>query len=81
MQRGLGSCVVALKKLQDAEKEKFHPLVLWGCSHDMAYDAQCERCRSVYLYELITEFPDKAPFMDVIKKRLFHSIVRMDEAE
>ncbi len=74
MQRGLGSCVAALKGMQDAEKEKYLPLVLWGCSRDMAFDAQCEGCRSVYLYELITEFPDKAPFLDVIKKRLFHSI-------
>lgn len=74
MQRGLGSCVAALKKMQDAEKEKFLPLVLWGCSRDMAYDAQCEGCRSVYLYELITEFPDVTPFLDVIEKRLFHSI-------
>lgn len=74
MQRGLGSCATALKNMQDAEKETFLPLVLWGCSRDMAFDAQCEGCRSVYLYELITEFPDKAPFIDVIKKRLFHSI-------
>ncbi|MDE7416409.1 MAG: hypothetical protein K2N44_08925 [Lachnospiraceae bacterium] len=74
MQRGLGSCVVALKKMQDAEKEKFLPLVLWGCSRDMAFDAQCEGCRSVYLYELITEFPDVTPFIDVIEKRLFHSM-------
>ncbi|MDE7479345.1 MAG: hypothetical protein K2M91_15660, partial [Lachnospiraceae bacterium] len=74
MQRGLGSCVVALKNTQDAEKEKYLPLVLWGCSRDMAYDAQCEGCRSVYLYELITEFPDKTPFVDVIEKRLFQCI-------
>ncbi|MDE6053079.1 MAG: hypothetical protein K2G55_04820, partial [Lachnospiraceae bacterium] len=72
MQRGLGSCVVALKNMQDAEKEAFFPIVLWGCSRDMAYDAQCEGCRSVYLYQLITEFPDAAPFIDVIKKGLFH---------
>ncbi|MDE6619579.1 MAG: hypothetical protein K2K74_03635 [Lachnospiraceae bacterium] len=74
MQRGLGSCTAALKNMQDAEKETFLPLVLWGCSRDMAFDAQCEGCRSVYLYELISEFPDKAPFMDVIEKRLFHGI-------
>lgn len=74
MQRGLGSCVAALKNMQDAEKANYLPLVLRGCSRDMAFDAQCEGCRSVYLYELITEFPDKAPFIDVIKKRLFHSI-------
>lgn len=72
MQRGLGSCVLELKNTQD--KEKFRPLVLWGCSRDMAYDAQSEGCRSVYLYQLITQFPDSAPFMDVLEKRLFQSM-------
>ena len=72
MQRGLGSCVLELKNTQD--KEKFRPLVLWGCSRAMAYDAQSEGCRSVYLYRLITQFPDSVPFMDVLEKRLFHSM-------
>ena len=74
MQRGLGSCVVALKNMDDLEKERFRPLVLWGCSRDMAYDAQCEGCRSFYLYELIVEFADITPFLDVIEKRLIHSM-------
>lgn len=46
MQRGLGSCVAALKNMNDSEKERFQPLVLWGCSREMAYDAQCEDSRS-----------------------------------
>lgn len=71
MQRGLGSCVLALKNMSETEKEKMKPLVLWGCSRDMAFDAQCEGCRSVYLYELIVQFPDETPFVDGIKKRLF----------
>lgn len=71
MQRGLGSCVAALKNMQDTEKEKFQPVVLWGCARDLAYDAQSEGSRSVYLYELIAEFPDATPFIDVIEKRLF----------
>ena len=72
MQRGLGSCVLELKNTQD--KDKFLPLVLWGCSRDMAYDAQCEGCRSVYLYQLITLFPNYTPFIDVLEKRLFQSM-------
>lgn len=72
MQRGLGSCVLELKNTQD--KEKFRPLVLWGCSRAMAYDAQSEGCRSVYLYRLITQFPDSMPFIDVLEKRLFQSM-------
>ncbi|MDE6365554.1 MAG: hypothetical protein K2L86_15050 [Lachnospiraceae bacterium] len=74
MQCGLGSCVAALKKMEDAEKELFRPLVLWGCSRDMAYNAQSEGCRSFYLYELIQEFSDITPFLDVIEKRLFHGM-------
>ena len=74
MQRGLGSCVLALKNMRDDEKEAFLPIVMWGCSHDMAYDAQCEGCRSYYLYELIMEFSDITPFLDVVEKRLFHGM-------
>lgn len=75
MQRGLGSCVIALKNEQNMEaKQKFLPIVLWGCSHDMAYDAQCEGCRSFYLYELISEFADSTPFLDKASERLFRCI-------
>lgn len=74
MQRGLGSCVLALKNMEDAKKEAFRSIVLWGCSRDMAYDAQSEGCRSFYLYELIQEFSDITPFLDVIEKRLFHGM-------
>ena len=72
MQRGLGSCVLELQHTRDIEK--YQSIVLWGCSRDMAYDAQCEGCRSFYLYELITQFSDKTPFLDVIEKRLFQSM-------
>lgn len=72
MQRGLGSCVLELKNTQDLEK--FRSLVLWGCSRVMAYDAQSEGCMSIYLYRLITQFPDSAPFIDVLEKRLFQSM-------
>ena len=69
MQRGLGSCILALKKMQDAEKEAFFPIVLWGCSRNMAYNNQLEY-RSAYMYELIMEFSDVTPFIDAIEKRL-----------
>lgn len=72
MQRGLGSCVLELQNTRD--RERFRPLVLWGCSRDMAYDAQCEGCRSIYLYQLIMQFPDQEPFMDIVEKRLFRSM-------
>ena len=69
MQRGLGSCVVELKKAENVER--FMPIVLWGCARDMAYDAQSDGCRSFYLYELITHFADKTPFIDIVEKRLY----------
>ena len=47
MQRGLGSCVLALKNMEEAQKEAVRSVVLWGCSRDLAYDAQCEGCRSI----------------------------------
>ncbi len=53
MQCGLGSCVLALKNMEDAQKEAFRSIVLWGCSREMAFDAQCEGCMSIYLYDLI----------------------------
>ena len=56
MQRGLGSCVAALKNMQDAEKANYLPLVLRGCSRDMAFDAQCEGCRSVYRHKRLEVF-------------------------
>ena len=74
MQRGLGSCVLALKNMEEAQREAFRSVVLWGCSRDLAYDAQCEGCRSIYLYDLITEFSDVTPFLDVIERRLFRSV-------
>lgn len=69
MQRGLGSCVVELKNAENVER--FMPIVLWGCARDMAYDAQSDGCRSFYLYELITHFADKTPFIDIVEKRLY----------
>ena len=75
MQRGLGSCVRELKKITDAkELQKFQPLVLWACDRDTAFDAQCEGSRGAYLYELIKQFPDCMPFLDVVERCLFRSI-------
>lgn len=71
MQRGLGSCIKELKCTKN--REQFRPVILWGCSHDMEFNGQLED-RSVYLYELITEYPDCTPFIDVVEKNLFQNM-------
>ena len=72
VERGLGSCVLALK--DEAARERFRPLVLWACGRDTAYDAQSEGSRGYYLSLLIRQYPDPAPFLDVIETRLFRSM-------
>ncbi|MBD5095366.1 MAG: hypothetical protein HDT26_14045 [Subdoligranulum sp.] len=72
VERGLGSCVLALG--DEAARERFLPLVLWACGRDTAYDAQSEGNRGRYLYFLIEQYPDPAPFLDVIETRLLCSI-------
>lgn len=69
VERGLGSCVLALRDA--AARERFRPLVLWACGRDTAFDAQSEGSRGYYLSLLIGQYPDPAPFLDVIEARLF----------
>ena len=75
VERGLGSCVLALRD-NEAARERFRPLVLWACGRDTAYDAQCEDSRGRYLYHLICFYPDETPFLDVIETRLFATMCR-----
>ena len=74
VQRGLGSCDLALR--DDAARERFLPLLLWACGRDTAYDAQSEDSRGRYLYNLICFYPDETPFLDVIETRLFATMCR-----
>lgn len=64
MKRGLGRCIMELEHTENVEP--YREIVLWGCIHDLAYDAQCEGSRAGYLYELIKRFPDKEPFLDAV---------------
>ena len=40
MQCGLGRCIQELQTTR--EPEKYKDAVLWACTHESAYDAQCE---------------------------------------
>lgn len=61
MRKGLGRCVIALKNAKSAEP--YRGAVLWGCTHSLAYDAQCEGAHSRQLYDMISCFSDNAPFL------------------
>lgn len=67
MKRGLGRCIQELEHTDQVER--YRDLVMWGCTHDLAYDAQCEGNRAWYLYELIKRFPDREPFLDAVIRK------------
>ncbi|MBR7121900.1 MAG: hypothetical protein IKC95_00355 [Oscillospiraceae bacterium] len=66
MLRGLGRCVIAVRK----EPEKYRDLVLWACKRNFAYDAQSEGTRSLYTYTMINAYPDKETFIEATAEAL-----------
>ncbi|MFN6433014.1 hypothetical protein [Eubacterium callanderi] len=64
MQRGLGSCMLALESARDIEQ--YRDLVLWGCLRELAFDPQCEGSRARYLYELAAHFGDETYFVEPV---------------
>ena len=64
--RGQGRCLQAVRE----DPEKFRSVVLWACSHLVAFDPQCEGCKSVFVYELIGCYEDKMPFLDALVESL-----------
>ena len=59
MHRGLGRCVIAVRK----DPEKYRELVLWACKRNFAYDAQSEGTRSWYTYTMANAYSDKETFI------------------
>lgn len=59
MLRGLGRCVIAVRK----EPEKYRDIVLWACKRNFAYDAQSEGTRSWYTYTMANAYPDQETFI------------------
>lgn len=59
---GLGRCVQELEMTRDMEK--YRASVLRGCTHALAYDAQCEGTRGWYLHRLARCFPDADFFVE-----------------
>lgn len=75
MQCGLGRCVQELKSTNDIEK--YRDIVLWGCTRNLSYDAQCEGTRSNFLYQLVNCYPDASPFINAVIPLFYKS---MDDA-
>lgn len=61
---GLGRCIQTLDREDDAEK--YRDIILWGCTHEIFYDAQCEENKSWYLYELVKHYQDVSPFIEAV---------------
>ena len=66
MLRGLGRCVIAVRK----EPEKYRDIVLWACKRNFAYDAQSEGTRSWYTYTMANAYPDKETFIAITAEAL-----------
>lgn len=60
--RGQGRCILAVQE----NPKKYYDLVLWACSHEVAFDAQCEGTRAWFVYQLIDCYPKKRAFLEAI---------------
>ena len=69
--RGTGKCVAMLAT--ESGRRKYRPLVIWACGHNLGYDTQVEGTRALYLYDLIGQYANPEPFLDVVEERFFAS--------
>lgn len=76
MQCGLGRCIQELKTAGNIER--YRDIVLWGCTHNLAYDAQCEGTRGYYLYKLVKCYPDGDSFIEAVIPCFYRSIDKSD---
>lgn len=68
MMRGLGRCVLELESTEDTEW--YREVVLWGCTHDLSYDTQCEGTRAWYMRELVRRFQEENSFVEAVIQKL-----------
>lgn len=61
---GLGRCIQTLDT--EGDIEKYRDIILWGCTHEIFYDAQCEGTKSNYLFQMVKRYPDAAPFIEAV---------------
>jgi hypothetical protein len=51
--RGLGNAIICLKANTPQENRKYLKAILYACTHNTAFDPQCEESRADYLWEAI----------------------------
>ena len=61
MRQGLGRCALELEASSDIQRYK--ETVLWGCLHNLSFDAQSEGTRAEYVYSLTKYFDDADYFV------------------
>lgn len=74
MGRGLGRCILAVKK----DPERYRELVMWACGNNLCFDAQCEGNRSWYVLQMVRQYPDIRPFAEVAAEALGQCDLRDD---
>ena len=57
--RGQGRCLQAAQ----SNPGKYYGTILWACSHTVAFDAQCEGTRAWFVYQLISFYEEREPFL------------------
>lgn len=57
--RGQGRCIQAIQQQPD----RYQDVVLWACSHEVAFDPQCEGTRAWFVYQLMQCYPDPTIFL------------------
>lgn len=70
--KGRGCCIQAVRE----DPERYRSEVLWACSHEIAFDAQCEGSRAWYVYTMIECYEDKSPFLNALITALDNSTSR-----
>ena len=64
--KGRGICVLEVKR----DPARYFADLLWACSHELAFDAQCEGSRAWYVYQMICCYPDKSSFLNTLIRNL-----------
>jgi hypothetical protein len=67
--RGLGKTIIFLKEHPKLTHKYYHA-IFYACSHNTAYDPQCENSRVSYLYEIISLSNEKSLFENRIIEKL-----------
>ena len=73
---GTGKCFAMLAT--ESTRRKYSPLVMWACGRNLGYDTQVEGTRAIFLYDLIGQYPNPEPFLDIVEKSFFASFNKGD---